>query len=135
MIGASAWAQMAAVAVGGAGGALLRHAINLMLPRSAQSVFSISTLVVNVVGCLLAGLLLAWITQRNAGDFWRALLLTGLMGGFTTFSALGLDMLALVRSERWLWLAMLVIAHVGLGLAAVVAGWRVGVSLWPLPPG
>ena len=127
-----ALAQALAVAMGGATGALLRHGVNLLLPRSAQHPFSVSTLAVNVAGCFLAGLLLVWVTQRDDSDFWRALLLTGLLGGLTTFSAFGLDLLQLVRAERWAWLALAVFLHVALGLVAVLAGWRVGQSAWPL---
>ena len=125
--------QAVAVAVGGASGVLLRHGVNLLLHRTAQQAFSASTLAVNVVGCFFAGLLLVWILQRSETDFWRALLLTGLMGGLTTFSAFGLDLLLLVRAERWAWLGLTVFLHVALGLVAVLAGWRIGQSTWPMP--
>lgn len=125
------WLQAVAVAVGGASGALLRHGVNMLLPRAPQHLISFSTLAVNVVGCFFAGLLLVWITQRDESDFWRALLLTGLLGGLTTFSAFGLDLLHLLRAERWGWLATTVLLHVGLGLLAVWLGWRSGHSLWP----
>ena len=122
--------QALAVAVGGATGALLRHGINLLLPRSAQHPFAYSTLAVNVAGCFAAGLLLVWISQRDDTGLWRALLFTGLLGGLTTFSAFGLDLLHLVRAERWGWLAMVVALHVGLGFLAVMLGWRAGRLLW-----
>jgi len=125
--------QAIAVAVGGAAGALLRHGVNLLLPRTAQQAFSASTLAVNVVGCFFAGLLLVWILQRSEADFWRALLLTGLMGGLTTFSAFGLDLLVLVRAERWGWLGLTIFLHVALGLIAAWAGWRLGQWSWPTP--
>ena len=123
--------QALAVAVGGASGALLRHGMNLLLPRSAQHPLSISTLAVNVIGCLLAGMLLVWISQRNESEFWRALLLTGLMGGLTTFSAFGVDLLFLAKAERWSWLLAVIGLHVGLGLLAVLLGWRIGQGIWP----
>ncbi len=123
--------QAFAVAIGGAAGALLRHGVNLMLPRSTLHAFSFSTLTVNAVGCFCAGLLLVWVTQRSDSDFWRALLLTGLLGGLTTFSAFGLDLLHLMRAERWIWLGLTVLLHVGLGLLAVLAGWRSGHVIWP----
>lgn len=125
-----AYLQAIAVAVGGASGALLRHGMNLLLPRQDQHPFSFSTLSVNVIGCFFAGLLLVWISQRDETGLWRALLLTGLMGGLTTFSAFGLDLLPLVRAQRWGWLAILILLHVGLGLAAVIAGSRIGQSWW-----
>ena len=123
--------QALAVAAGGAAGALLRHGINLLLPRTAQHPFTFSTLAVNAAGCFAAGLLLVWISQRDDSGLWRALLLTGLLGGLTTFSAFGLDLLHLVRAERWVWLALVAGLHVGLGLVAVVLGWRVGNAFWP----
>ena len=123
--------QAIAVAVGGATGALLRHGVNLLLPRSDQHSFAYSTLAVNVAGCFAAGLLLVWISQRDDTGLWRALLLTGLLGGLTTFSAFGLDLLHLARTERWGWLAMLVALHVSLGLLAVMLGWRAGRFFWP----
>ena len=125
-----AYLQAIAVAVGGASGALLRHGINLLLPRQDQHPFSFSTLSVNVIGCFFAGLLLVWISQRDETGLWRALLLTGLMGGLTTFFVFCLDLLPLVRTQRWGWLVLLILLHVGLGLVAVIAGSKVGQSLW-----
>ena len=127
-----AYLQAIAVAVGGASGALLRHGMNLLLPRQDQHPFSFSTLSVNVIGCFFAGLLLVWISQRDETGLWRALLLTGLMGGLTIFSAFGLDLLPLVRSQRWGWLATVVLLHVGLGLVAVIAGSKLGQSFWSM---
>ena len=123
--------QTLAVAVGGATGALLRHGVNLLLPRSDQHPFAYATLAVNIAGCFAAGLLLVWISQRDESGLWRALLLTGLLGGLTTFSAFGLDLLHLARAERWGWLALVVSLHVSLGLLAVMLGWRAGRLLWP----
>ncbi len=117
-------AQALAVAAGGSLGALLRHGANLLLPKAAHHPFAASTLLVNVVGCLLAGIVVAWLEHRQPDEFWRALLLTGLLGGLTTFSAFGVDLLQLLRAGRWGWLALVAGLHVGLGLLAIVAGWK-----------
>lgn len=123
--------QLLAVGLGGALGAMLRHAANVWLPRAPAPWPALSTLCVNLIGCLCAGLVLVWLGQREHADLWRALLLTGVLGGLTTFSAFGVDLLTLLRAARYDWLALTVAAHVGLGLLAIVAGWRLGQMLWP----
>lgn len=119
----SALAQTLAVAVGGAFGALLRHGANLFFIRQGVGGLPVSTLLVNVMGCLLAGFVLVWIDQRTDPVFWRALLVTGVLGALTTFSALGLELWQLVRADRWDLLALTLVAHVVLGVLAVAAGY------------
>lgn len=123
--------QLLAVALGGAAGTLLRHAANQWLPRLPAPWPTLSTLTVNLAGCFCAGLLLVWLGQRQDADFWRAVLLTGVLGGLTTFSAFGVDLLAMLRAGRYEWLALTALLHVGLGLAAIALGWRLGQGLWP----
>jgi len=120
----AAFAQILAVAAGGAAGTLLRHGANLLLPKAAQHPFSLATLAVNTLGCLLAGVVIAWLEQRQVDEIWRLLLLTGVLGGLTTFSAFGVDLLHLLRAGRWGWMLATVSAHVGLGLVAIVLGWK-----------
>ncbi|MEH6419993.1 fluoride efflux transporter FluC [Pseudomonas sp. CGJS7] len=127
----STWMQLLAVGLGGAIGTLLRHGANLLLPRAPAPWPAASTLCVNIVGCLCAGLLLVWLGGREDADFWRAVLLTGVLGGLTTFSAFGVDLLALLRAARYDWLLLTVAAHVGLGLLAIVLGWKLGQWWWP----
>ena len=79
------------VGVGGAAGSALRYAIALMLPRAGRG-FPWATLSVNLIGCLLIGLL-SGLTPRNHWMFQTGwvLLATGVCGGFTTYSAFALD--------------------------------------------
>ena len=119
-----------AVALGGAFGALLRYGVNQFFIRHGYGGLPTATLVVNVVGCLLAGLLLVWIEQRVDPAFWRALLVTGVLGALTTFSALGLETWQLLRAERWDLVALTLAAHVILGVLAVAGGWQLGQLLW-----
>lgn len=79
------------VGAGGAVGSILRYALALMLPRAGKG-FPWATLSVNLIGCLLIGLL-AGMTPRNNWMFHTGwvLLATGLCGGFTTYSAFALD--------------------------------------------
>ncbi|HET9160439.1 MAG TPA: fluoride efflux transporter CrcB [Caulobacteraceae bacterium] len=74
----------------GIGGAA-RHAVNRLIPLTLN--FPLSTLVVNAVGCFLMGVLVGWFTFRGeqTSQHLRLFLTTGVLGGFTTFSAFSLD--------------------------------------------
>lgn len=116
---------------GGGVGALLRHFVNQAFVHRPGLGLPMATWLVNVVGCFLAGLLLIWIdTRGDAAPLWRALLITGLLGGLTTFSAFGLELWQLLRAERYGWMLLIVSAHVLAGVAAVALGWRLGRALW-----
>ena len=80
------------VIVGGGIGAGARHVVNTFVPRIAGTAFPWHTVFVNIVGSLVMGLLVGWMAKR-AGDTnaLRLFLATGILGGFTTFSAFSLD--------------------------------------------
>ncbi len=101
------------VALGGAIGAVLRYLTGLALA------FPFGTLAVNVVGSFLIGVL--WVALADRGA-WAALLITGVLGGFTTFSAFSLDTLRLVETGRAPMAALYVLASVTLSLGAVALG-------------
>lgn len=129
---AASWLHYAAVGCGGAAGAMLRHATNQVFIARGWYGISASTLVVNVVGCLLGGMLLAWLDTRGpAAPLWRSLLMTGFLGGLTTFSALGIELWQFLRVGRLDLALWGTAAHVGLGLLVVAAGHAVGRALWP----
>ena len=79
-------------------GGMLRHGVNLLTPRFGLAL-PYGTLFVNVVGSLLAGLVVGHLaTRAAAAEAWRLFLMTGILGGFTTFSAFSLD--AVLLFER-----------------------------------
>jgi CrcB protein len=122
----STWVQVAA---GGAIGATLRFAAQGAALRLLGSSFPLGTLAVNVTGSLLMGLLAALLLARPEMARLQPLLMTGILGGFTTFSAFSLDTLALVqRGETGKALAY-VIASVALSLLGVLGGYALGRSL------
>lgn len=118
-----------AVALGGAGGSLLRYALNLW-SRAAAPGFPWATLAVNVVGSFCIGLIFAATAQRSELPDWiRTGLMTGVIGGFTTFSALSLETLLLWR-EGQMGLAFANIgANLLLGFSACALGLWLGRSL------
>ncbi|HVT36112.1 MAG TPA: fluoride efflux transporter CrcB [Nevskiaceae bacterium] len=85
-----------AVALGGAAGSLLRWQVSVWL-RSAWPAFPWGTLLVNVSGGFLMGFVAAWCVARPVPDWMRIGMMTGIMGGYTTFSAFSLDTLELWR--------------------------------------
>ena len=112
------------VAAGGAAGATLRYAAYRAVPWHGPG-FPVATLLVNVVGSLCIGLLAALFAYRG-GQHLAPLLLTGLLGGFTTFSAFSLDALTLWQRGQHGLAASYVAASVALALLGVVAGLALG---------
>lgn len=107
---------------GGFAGAALRYAVGTLVVRWLPIPFPIGTFFVNVTGCFAIGLLAAWFEQHGAGPAPRLFWITGLLGGYTTFSAFGFETLALLRDENVAAAALNAGGQVLAGLAAVVAG-------------
>jgi CrcB protein len=117
------------VAIGGALGATLRFGINAATLRVFGAAFPVGTLGVNVLGSALMGLGVALLLEKAMAPRLAPLLMTGLLGGFTTFSAFSLDTVALVeRGEPWRAL-LYVSLSLSLSLLALVAGLALGRSL------
>ena len=120
------------VGIGGFIGSVARYKLGgLVLHFAAQQRFPYSTFAVNVLGCLVMGLL-AGATARYEvfGPGTRLLLFTGVLGGFTTFSAFGLEATQLVRRGEFGIAALYAGSSVVLGIAAVWVGLRV-IALLP----
>ena len=93
-----------AVAAGGAIGASLRHGVGLMAVRPLPSGWPHGTFAVNLLGSLLMGLLVGWLALKAEGlhQTTRLFLATGLLGGFTTFSAFSLEVAEFLRKGETL---------------------------------
>jgi CrcB protein len=111
------------VDAGGAIGAVARYGVNVWSGRLLGTQFPWHTLIVNVLGCFIMGVLIELLARRiSLGLEARAFLTTGILGGFTTFSAFSLDFALLLERKAYLTAAGYVAASVGLSLAAVIAG-------------
>ena len=120
------------VGLGGFIGSIARYSLGgWILHMTAQERFPYSTFAVNVLGCLAVGILAGLAEKHHVfGPQARLLLITGLLGGFTTFSAFGLETVYLLRrGETWV-AAGYVCASVLVGIAAVWLGIR---AVSPLP--
>ena len=107
MTAALPWSHLLAVAVGAAFGAIARWLAGLWL-NAQWAGFPLGTLLVNCVGGLLIGMALAWF-ERTPDEFLRLLLVTGFLGGLTTFSSFSAESLILLQRGQY----ALALAHTG----------------------
>ena len=116
------------VALGGAIGASARYLTGLAAIRLIGPGFPWGTLTVNVVGSFIMGAIVVGLAHLGQNRF-APFLMTGLLGGFTTFSTFGFETFALLADGEWGWaLANVTLAN-ALGLIAVWSGYRLAV-LW-----
>jgi len=111
------------VSLGAAIGGALRHAVNIGSAYLLGVGFPYGTFVVNIVGSLIMGILAGYFAFKGeALQAWRLFLTTGILGGFTTFSAFSLDV-ALLYERGQLWLALAyAIGSVVLSISALFIG-------------
>ncbi|WP_377288768.1 fluoride efflux transporter CrcB [Rhizobium sp. SG2393] len=111
------------VALGGAIGSVLRYLVGVATLRSFGPDFPWGTLAVNLVGGLLIGVIAGVFALRaEAPQEARLFLITGCLGGFTTFSAFSLDAVTLFERGQALTAAIYVATSVGFSIGGVVAG-------------
>ncbi len=111
------------VFIGGGIGAALRHGVNVGAARLFGTSFPYGTLTVNIVGCLVMGLLTGYFAFKgDVSQHWRLFMTTGVLGGFTTFSAFSLDVAVLYERGEIGLAATYVLASVAVSLVAVFAG-------------
>ncbi|MBL9122336.1 MAG: fluoride efflux transporter CrcB [Planctomycetaceae bacterium] len=118
------------IAIGGAAGSLLRYFLGGIVQRSWDGwqgwFFPAGTLLINVTGCLVIGMLAALFSGPVAlREEYRVGLMVGLLGGFTTFSSFGLETFHLLSDGQRLAAAANVVLSCGLGIAAVMVGYWV----------
>lgn len=113
-----------AVGAGGALGAMARHGVGALSLRLFGPSFPWGTLIVNAVGGLLMGYAVAAVAARDPA--LRAFLVTGVLGGFTTFSAFAFDAVLLGRERSLILAAAYVAASVALAVGGVVLGLAAG---------
>ena len=113
-----------AVAAGGALGAAMRHGVGLMAVRHLPPGWPHGTFAVNIIGSFAMGFLISWLAFRGQGgpQELRLFLATGLLGGFTTFSAFSLEVANFVRSGDLTKAAIYAALSVTLGLLALFVG-------------
>ena len=113
------------VFVGAGVGGAARHGMNIWVARLMGTHFPWHTLTINILGSLVMGLIIGWFAERlGAAGHLRLFLATGVMGGFTTFSAFSLDAVLLWERHEHL----LAVLYVGGSVACAIAG--LALALW-----
>lgn len=122
---------IAYAALGGAIGASGRYLVGLLAVRLLGIGFPYGTFIVNIVGALLMGVLIEALALRFQGSSeLRTLLATGVLGGFTTFSAFSLEVANMIERDQWYAAMFYACASVVFSVAALFAGLYLGRYLW-----
>ena len=114
--------KIMAVCLGGLIGTFLRYLMNAYIKQDA---FPFATGAINIIGCLLIGLFMGYAIRTEASIGWRLFLVTGLCGGFTTFSAFAWENIQLMQQGRWAALLMYTLGSIILGFLAVFIGFQI----------
>jgi len=90
------------VAAGGALGAVMRYLVSMQIAAETGARFPWGTLTVNMIGCLVIGMMWSITEHKTASEGLLLFLMVGLIGSFTTFSTYGIEGIQLIQSGKWL---------------------------------
>ena len=130
--------EVAVVALGGVLGALARFAVSLGVPHTDPAAWPWGTFVVNLLGCLVLGVVLDvvdarhgdWVAERpRRARLARPFLASGVLGGFTTFSTFSVEAVGLAREGSVGVAVLYAVSSAVLGVLAVVIGRRIGAAV------
>lgn len=121
------------VGAGGVVGATMRYLVVTWVNGAmGGAAFPYGTLAVNALGCLVIGLIVGfWDARHPLSSEAQAFLIVGVLGGFTTFSAFGIETVRLLRDGAYLAGSANVALQLGVGLSAVALGLRIGQAFRP----
>ncbi|MBN1806462.1 MAG: fluoride efflux transporter CrcB [Sedimentisphaerales bacterium] len=121
------WQKFVYLSLAGAAGTITRYYLSGVIQRNVTTTFPFGTAVVNIIGCLLFGLLWAFVEDRlSVTGQTRTIIFVGFFGAFTTFSSYVFETSQLLDESQWLWATGNVLFQNVIGLVCILAGLAVG---------
>jgi len=111
-----------AIGAGSFIGGISRYLLALLIQGKFQTGFPLGTFSVNLLGCFLIGLVMGFTERSGLNENTRLFLVTGILGGFTTFSAFSYDAIHLLRENHYVSALLYIFGSVGSGLVATISG-------------
>lgn len=111
------------IALGGGLGSMLRYLANINIGKIWPFKLYYATFLVNIIGCLIIGLIIGYLQKNDTNnESLKLLLITGFCGGFTTFSTFGLENFNLLQSQNYITSLIYIAASIIIGIAFVGVG-------------
>lgn len=110
------------IAIGGAVGSILRFLVSQIVSKFWTGNFPLATFIVNVLGCLMIGFFVGITTKNNLDNGLKWLLITGLCGGFTTFSTFSMENITLLQNNHFTTAFIYIISSVMISILSVWLG-------------
>ncbi|MDR0306241.1 MAG: fluoride efflux transporter CrcB [Chitinispirillales bacterium] len=114
-----------AVGIGSFIGGIFRYLLTLLIQTKSTANFPSGTLIVNIIGCFFIGIVIGLFDKGQISNEWKLFLATGVLGGFTTFSAFSNETLTLFREGQSAYALIYICASVIFGLLATYAAYLV----------
>ncbi len=121
--------QVVAICLAGGVGAALRFVIDGSIRHHSSGSYPLATMIINVSGSLLLGVLTGLVLEDLVSPGWQLMLGTGLLGGYTTFSTASLETVRLAEDRRWWAAAINGFGMLVLGALAAAGGYALGLRL------
>ena len=114
-----------AIGIGSFIGGIFRYLLTLLIHSKTATHFPLGTLAVNIIGCFLIGIVIGLFDKGLVSQEWKLFLATGVLGGFTTFSAFSIETFTLFREGHTGYALIYILASVILGLLATYIAYLI----------